>query len=284
MKNPLKKAMSGSFFFRHPSSLMFIRTLYYWPIDTFEQLFGLRDPLTPPRGKVFIGGGNYRKLGEVFLQYFIELGHLQKNAAVLDVGCGIGRMAAPLTKYLSTEGRYEGFDIVQEGTDWSKKNITVRFPNFQFQFADIWNKIYNPRGKFQASSYKFPYPDNTFDFCFLTSVFTHMLSSDVHQYLKEISRTLKPGGKIFATYFLLNEESSTLASQSKSTLRFPYGREGCYLENEVAPETAVAYTEKSVREQFISLGLTITEPIHFGNWCGRPAFLSYQDIVVAEKK
>ena len=65
--------------------------------------------------------------------------------------------------------------------DWAQRTITARYPNFTFQNADIFNKWYNPGGAFAASEYRFPYDDESFDFIFLTSVFTHMLAPDVRR-------------------------------------------------------------------------------------------------------
>ena len=74
---------------------------------------------------IFVGSRrNYRKTGEEFLRYFVELGDLTPKGRILDVGCGIGRMAVPLTKYLDQEGSYEGFDIVEKGIRWCKKNVS----------------------------------------------------------------------------------------------------------------------------------------------------------------
>lgn len=57
-------------------------------------------------------GRNVQRDGEQFLQYFIELGGLKPSDRVLDVGCGIGRLAIPLTQYLDARGGYAGLDIV----------------------------------------------------------------------------------------------------------------------------------------------------------------------------
>lgn len=64
---------------------------------------------------------------------------------MLDVGSGIGRMARPLTKFL-TSGSYVGIDIVPRGIEWCQRHITSRYPNFTFQHADVYNKEYNPTG------------------------------------------------------------------------------------------------------------------------------------------
>lgn len=78
---------------------------------------------------------------------------------MLDVGCGSGRMALPLTGYLNSEGRYAGFDISQKAIAWCQEHITSAHPNFQFEVSDIYNSLYNPKGKYQSLDFRFPYPD-----------------------------------------------------------------------------------------------------------------------------
>ena len=112
------------------------------------------------------------------------------------MGCGIGRMALPLTGYLSKEAEYVGFDIVPKGIEWCTKNISSKFPNYHFELLDIFNKYYNPNGKLPGSSFAFPYADNYFDFVYATSLFTHLMPEDAVNYLKEAHRVLKPGGRL----------------------------------------------------------------------------------------
>lgn len=63
--------------------------------------------MLPRRTFVLVGHGDFKKTGEEFLGYFTNCG-LQPEHNVLDIGCGIGRMAIPLTRFL--KGRYEGFE------------------------------------------------------------------------------------------------------------------------------------------------------------------------------
>jgi len=123
-------------------------------------------------------------------------------------------MAIPLTKYLS-EGSYEGIDIIPYHINWCKKNIMSRYPNFRFQMADVFNKLYNPKGKYKPSEYEFPYQDEDFDFVFLTSVFTHMLPKDMENYFSQIARVLRKKGRCLITFFLLNKESLRLIEMVK---------------------------------------------------------------------
>jgi 2-polyprenyl-3-methyl-5-hydroxy-6-metoxy-1,4-benzoquinol methylase len=103
-----------------------IKRACYLFIDAIDVLLGKRDELTPPKRKIFVGGYCFKEIGNEFLKYSIELGGIRKDGKVLDVGCGIGRMAVPLTGYLSKEGAYEGFDLVADGIKWCKKKITTK--------------------------------------------------------------------------------------------------------------------------------------------------------------
>lgn len=114
-----------------------LRKLYYFPVDLTDWVLKRHDPLTPPRGKVYVGNGAFKKIGERLTQQFVELGGIQTDDTVLDIGCGIGRAAVPLTKLLTKGGRYYGFDTEKEGIEWCQKQITPQFPNFQFELADV---------------------------------------------------------------------------------------------------------------------------------------------------
>jgi len=239
--------------------------------------------IPPPKLQAYIGGG-YRDVGPEFLRYFIDLCELKPNARVLDVGCGSGRMALPLTKYLSEAGSYEGFDISVEAVKWCRENITTRFPNFSFRVSDVRNAAYNTGANRSASEYSFTYQDESFDLVFLTSVFTHMLPADMDRYLCEIARVLKPGGKCLITFFLLNGESTELmATKAQMSLTFKHQIDGYRTINPFRPEDAVAYPEDFIRNLFNKRGLRIVEPIRFGSWCGRENFLTLQDIVISVK-
>jgi SAM-dependent methyltransferase len=149
--------------------------------------------------------------------------------------------------------------------------------------ADIYNKYYNPSGKCESCDFQFSYEDESFDFVFLTSVFTHMLPPDMENYFAEIARVLKPGGRCLITFFLLNEESLRLVDAKESTLDFQYRGEGYRTINPRAPEEGLGYDESYILSLYKKNGLAIEEPIHYGNWCQRKSFLSFQDIIVATK-
>lgn len=266
-----------------PSLKPALRRIWYWPADVIGRLRG-RDELTPPRSLIFVGDGDFRKTGQEFRRYMIELGGLRPEHRMLDVGSGIGRMAVPLTGYLAPPGEYRGIDIVEAGVKWCADHVTPRFPHFQFRQIDVYNQIYNPKGRLAARDYRFPFEDGRFDFVLLTSVFTHMMPADLQHYLSEIARVLRPGGRCLITWFLLNAESRGLLRAGRSTLDFAHEVEGCLTTDKRNPEAAIAYEEAAVRAMYAARGLAVEEPPRYGSWCGRDRYLSYQDIVLANRQ
>lgn len=252
-------------------------------LDWADILLGRRDWSTPPRRLMFVGGGDFSKIGERYLNFFVDVCGLKPDDSVLDAGCGVGRLAIPLTRYLSPPGAYRGFDVVKPGIEWCSQAITPRFPHFQFEWANLYNKTYNPQGTMTAADFRFPYEDQQFDFIFLTSVFTHMLPGDVDHYLAEIARVLRPGKFCLTTYFLLNEESRRLMASGASRLDFKYGGRGYLTLDPTLPESAVAHEEAFILASLSKAGLAVDTSIRYGSWCGRKGTIRFQDEVVAKK-
>ena len=281
--NGIKIIMKRFLYYLLPVPLrLFARRLYYLPLDIFDYITGNRPEGVPPRGKIFIGPGDYVKLGERFLGHFRELGGLKPDHAVLDIGCGIGRMALPLTGFLNEKGSYDGFDIVKTGIDWCNRHISTRHSNFRFQYTGLYNQLYNTSDKLDASNFIFPYDDNKFDFVFLTSVFTHMMPTEVEHYINEIGRVLKPGANCLMSFFIVNCESEDLMIKQPTHMNFPINK-GFYRLHSSQVDTAnVAYDEEWLLEKLQNAGLK-TETIKYGQWCGRNTYFDYQDLLICCK-
>lgn len=243
----------------------------------------LKLAMIPPQDQVFIGGGEYLGTANEFFIYFTRYGELKPTDTVLDIGCGQGRMAIPLTTYLTPQTRYEGFDIVPAGIDWCNEKIAKHFPNFHFQVADVYNQMYVGGAAQTATQYRFPFADATFDFVFLTSVFTHMFPNEVEHYASEIGRVLRPGGRCLSTFFLMTEDALSLVAQGKSTQNFVHERDGYRIVKTDAPEEAVGFTVPDVLAMFERYGMKARMPIAFGSWCGRTPSVTYQDFIVFDK-
>jgi SAM-dependent methyltransferase len=238
----------------------------------------------PPKVMDFVGGGDFDAIGRMYLRYFIDFAGLKPHHRVLDVGCGIGRMARPLAEFLDVRGAYEGFDVVRIGIDWCQKNITPLCANVRFRTADVYNSVYNPCGAFDANEYVFPYKSQSFDYVFLTSVFTHMLPAGVENYLREISRVLKVDGTCLITYFLQNAETQRFAADGQGHFIFKHRRDGYWIAHpELADEQAICFDEDYVLDLYRRCGLKLEGPIRRGSWCGQYEYAHLQDIVVARK-
>lgn len=268
-----------------------LRRVYFLPLDIADRLLGRSDEMFPPKSQIFVGSvDGFRRTGQLLANHLVDFGGLEPDQRVLEVGCGIGRLAVPLTSYLNERGSFEGLDIVESGITWCNEAIASKYPNFHFVLADVFNEEYNPTGHFKASEYRFPYGDGTFDWVILISVFTHMLPTDMEHYVTESERVLKPGGQLFATYFLINDESRRLMESGQGSNRFKYNRGSHWVVNEKVPELSVGYDEQYVRDFYKTYGLFAEMTIYHGGWCGRAPFwspepgLGDQDVVLATKR
>jgi len=199
---------------------------------------------------------------------------LRPDHDVLDIGCGVGRTARYLSDYLNRDARYEGFDVVEETVRWCETEITPRFPNFHFTYTPLFNLHYSSDPMLpSAAEFEFPYPDESFDFAFAHSVFTHLMPDVAERYLREIERVLRPGGISYTTWFLFNEDPSAYSHSQAAQMVHDPSTVFAVRDPEV-PEAGIGYRERFVREAHSSSGLSIIEPIH-------PGFKRMQDLVVA---
>ena len=242
------------------------------------------DEMLPPPDGFSVGLGDFKAIGLAFLEELKRSCDLLPHHHVLDVGCGTGRIAIPLTQYLSAEARYEGFDPAREAVRHCRRRISPSYPNFRFQRADLNNKTYSPWGRFKDSDYRFPYEDGAFDVVFAVSVFTHLLPAGAERYLQETARVLKPGGRFLATFFLLNEASTEAVDAGRSTIPLPARYEVHRVTDPRVPEAAVAYDEAFVMGLYARYGLALKQPAAYGSWwsgCAPSGYGGYQDVLVA---
>jgi SAM-dependent methyltransferase len=245
-------------------------------------LCGNRFLPAPPAELTFCGDGDYRAIGAEFLGHFVRLGDLQPQERVLDIGCGIGRMAVPLTQYLSEKGSYTGIDIVKDGIGWCERNISVKYPNFYFQHLDLHHALYNPGGQADATQIRFPFPDGAFDFICLASVITHIGAAVLLNYTREISRLLAPGGRCFATAFLVNPPARAALRRGDGRIAIDPESEGPEFHGDPnAPMAAVGFDEDFLLEKFLRFGRKRLRAPVYGCWSGRPSSV-FQDICIFE--
>ena len=252
-----------------------------WAPYDIEHKLGGGDPLDPPRGLSFVGHGDFRDVGRWYVQQFETLGGLTAEDRILDIGCGIGRMAIPLTDFVKS-GSYEGFDTSNAMIRWCQKNITSRNENFRFTHAPIYNRKYNPFGTVLAEDFRFPYDDAQFDFAIATSLFTHLGIVETRHYLEEIARVLKPGGRALVTFFLLGGPGRP-ADGRDLAFDFAFAFGPLRTTDAREPEAAVAFPEELLDEEVSTAGLGIKPPITYGRWPEVAVGRDIQDMVILEK-
>ncbi|KRB57016.1 hypothetical protein ASD98_09425 [Flavobacterium sp. Root186] len=257
--------------------------MYYFPADFWNSLNRSNNKYVPKKGDIFIGSGDFLSQGKHHLELLKEYTSLQPDHYVLDVGCGIGRAAVPLTQYLSKKGKYEGFDVVKKGIDWCRKNISKDFSNFNFQHISLNNDLYNLTNQ-KAENFKFPYEDNSFDTVFLFSVFTHMQPKEIQNYLNEIYRVLKTDGKCLSTFFIYDDQNENYISKENKGFCFPYQKENYRLMNEKVPSANIAFKEELLFEMVKKSQLKLENKI-YGTWSNRAVndLFDYQDIFILKK-
>jgi SAM-dependent methyltransferase len=246
---------------RVPKSMKAMARPVVWRVS--DAMASIRGELLPPRRLVSQVPGNFQQVGSEFLGHVTTLGGLLPDKRVLDIGCGPGRIAIPLTGYLSAGGSYEGVDTWSEAVDWCSAHITPRFDNFRFTSLGVG-----------ANGGKFPFADAEFD-CAVLCAISRLDETTFRSYLLEAGRLLRSGGVYFGTCFLSydpdpddpgHDHRKRPASRSSSS----------------GPQSPFVFSEEDIETVLATCGLRI-ESVHRGAWAGHPSPLSYQDVIVAIK-
>lgn len=203
---------------------------------------------------------DFHDTGRDQLEFFVEMAGLRPSHRFLDIACGVGRLAIPLTRYLNGRASYDGFDIKEELVDWCRSKISTRRPNFQFQLARVATR-WSPNEQVSVDRYCFPYQDERFDFAYAGSIFTHILPGGACNYLEQTARVLRPGGRLVATWLVYNKRTLELTQTTSSvehSWKFDHGE--YRVKDDDQPEASIAYEEGAIRRMYAEAGLQILEP------------------------
>jgi SAM-dependent methyltransferase len=235
-------------------------------------------PIPPENLLAGVGPGDYVEAGELTVSLLERLAGLGPSDRVLDVGCGLGRIAWPLSRRLGERGSYEGFDVVRAYTDWCVGGLGLDPARFRFHHADVRTSFYNPQGTVEPEDFIFPWADASFDLAIATSLFTHLLPRAIAHYLGEVARILRPGGRLFASFYLLDDRVREAAARAVTDPSFCFATEHGRLHDAAVPESGVAVEADWLLAACAGAGLAV-EGVHPGKWQAR-AGPYYQDVVV----
>jgi SAM-dependent methyltransferase len=235
----------------------------------------------PPHDQVFVGDGDFRAIGAEFLRHSVELAGLKPTDRVADIGCGIGRLAVPLTQYLDPEvGSYDGLDPVLAGIEWCRAHITPAYPRFRFHHHDVRHPLYHPTGTLSAETASLPFGDGAFDFAAMISLVTHLTAAEVARSFAEASRVLAPGGTLMVTAFVMDRDGKRTAVDPR--LQFARGNGPEWYADPAAPMSAVALDDGFIEATAEAAGLSVRRRFP-GHWSGLPA-AHFQDLFVIQKR
>jgi SAM-dependent methyltransferase len=248
-------------------------------LDPFE------DSLVPPR-EVWIGRDDsiahyYRWIWE-YLAYLPLVADLHREDAVLELGCGHGRTGRGLIDYLRPPGRYVGLDVDRTRIDDAQSRIQPRWPHFEYVWADVRNRHYNPQGAAEGASYRFPFLDASFDVIYAASLFTHLLPEEARNYFRESRRVLKPNGRCLFSFFLLDQYRGP-GTTITPIYAFPYaypGHGGVAVRDLACPDNLIAYSITTLRSYADEAGLRVARVLP-GLWSNNAGWaLNEQDLIL----
>jgi len=124
-----------------------------------------------------------------------------QNRAILDWGCGPGRIVRHLPELIGNNCSYYGTDYNTRTIDWCSKNL----PEISFNNNTLEAQL--------------PYADNFFDVIYGLSIFTHLSATMHKEWYAELYRVLKPDGII-----LLTTQGDTYKSKMTPTELVQYNK------------------------------------------------------------
>lgn len=163
---------------------------YYWGehihLGYYAEKDRARSLLLPPNK-------NFIEAKYDFIDEMLKFGKFDfqsKPASILDVGCGIGGTSRYLAKKFGNDTKVIGITL----SDKQQKRATLlaqqqNIPNSEFIVMDALNM---------------KFPDNSFDYVWACESGEHM--PDKKKYIEEMTRVLKPGGKIVVATWCQRDE------------------------------------------------------------------------------
>jgi ubiquinone/menaquinone biosynthesis C-methylase UbiE len=148
--------------------------------------------VTSPENPSVVYNNGKEEVEELFAK-----GIISEGDRILDLGCGIGRLAVHLAGRNVT---YIGIDPLEQCIQFAQQTFK-KYPNCTFHHMSVQNSCYELVGE-DSASVTLPFDDASFDVVLAVSLFTHFESgAECQRYMSEIHRVLRNGGSSYSTWF-----------------------------------------------------------------------------------
>jgi len=192
---------------------------YYWGEHIHLGYYGEKERKGP-----FYGGKDFIEAKYDFIDKMLDFSQTKEPKKILDVGCGIGGTSRTLAKKFPN-AQVTGITISQEQRKRATALAKERgIPNANFEIVDAL-EMSAPVGTGAAGTpiaSTASLEDNTYDFVWACESGEHM--PDKEKYVQEMTRVLKPGGRIvIATWCQREEGDKKFTPAERKTLDYLYG-------------------------------------------------------------
>lgn len=268
------------------TSKLTFNPLFKATVNAFDVLPRLVFPefrgLPPNHLRIRIGVGNrilnnqvhYLTHARDFWMFVFTEKLADAKSTVVDIGSGCGRWAHWLRDYnfrgRTFTGRYIGVDIDAEAIAWCEQHFDAE--RFHFHHSSHASVSYNQTGE-ATSHYTVPEADGTVDLVVSNSLLTHVLETELENYIKESYRLLKSGGAIMHSHFNLDYPPATYGT--RHTFQHTIGN--ARVESMEQPEAAVAYRTDYLFKVCRAAGFKDCEIVHM------PGGAQHQPILLCKK-
>jgi SAM-dependent methyltransferase len=224
--------------------------------------------------------------------FIVTRAGLSPASAVLDYGCGFGRLAYAAYKWLSDDGAYFGYEVNQTALAFLRNSWNGR-RGFAFAGAELAGKddyIAMKVGDGQRGGAA-PSLVSLSGLCsrpvnaqYSSSVFTHMWPDDIVATLRQIGSVMAPGGLCINTWLMIDNHTAFTLRCGLADRALPHKVGEAYTYDQSNPLMCAAYDSAVVERIYADAGHEIIDVLP-GSWSGgRDNSVHYQDIVVSRHR
>ncbi|MGW9301992.1 class I SAM-dependent methyltransferase [Streptomyces cyaneofuscatus] len=135
----------------------------------------------------------------------------------------------------------------------------------------------------RAADFRFPAEDPAFDVVAMAGLISHLLPPELDNYLTEAARTLRPGGRCFATAYLVDDKVAENITQGCTAFTFTNNHGEYYVNSKEEPIYAIAYQVEYLRAAATRYGLHLRREPKPGTWGTSDKRPGTMDLLILER-